>query len=165
MLQATVLDNKSGMDPKTQLKAIYKAVAPLYDTRDRYLSVINETLEVYGNEKINIAELEGKEKKFVSQYFVNQVQPILSPQIVSAHHPFPHLENMSLHISLMLKSKDAVQYGLIPVPRTLKRVVILPGKRIRYMLMEELILHFAKDVIEMYEILEKAVICVTSECR
>lgn len=161
MLKTVVVDNKSGMDPKAQLKAIYKAVAPLYTTRDRYLSVIDDALEAHGIEKIRPEMLEGKDRKFVQNYFSSQVLPILSPQVVSAHHPFPHLENKTLYIALMLKSKDLVQYGFIPVPRNLKRVLYLPGKLIRYLLLEELILYFAQDVFGAVEVTEKSVICVT----
>jgi polyphosphate kinase len=161
MLQTVAIDNKSGMDPKSQLKGIYKAVAPLYGIRDKSIRDIDLALEAHGMEKIRPETLGGKERKFVQSYFAEQVLPILSPQVISIHHPFPHLENKALYIALTLKSKEAVQYGMIPVPKTMTRVIYLPGKLIRYLLMEDLILHYAQDVFGMVEVSERAVICVT----
>ncbi|SCZ81997.1 polyphosphate kinase 1 [Acidaminobacter hydrogenoformans] len=161
MLQKTMIDNKSGMTPGEQLKAIYKAVKPLYALRDKTLQNVELFLGQFEVERIKVADLTGKDKKVIQNYFKTQVMPVLSPQVISPHHPFPHLENKALTIAVMLKSKDATQYGLIPVPRTMPRVVYLPGKQLRYILMEDLILHYAPEVFEMYEILEQTVISVT----
>lgn len=161
MLQKTMIDNKSGMTPGEQLKAIYKAVKPLYALRDKTLQNVELFLGQFEVERVKVADLTGKDKKVIQNYFKTQVMPVLSPQVISPHHPFPHLENKALTIAVMLKSKDATQYGLIPVPRTMPRVIYLPGKQLRYSLMEDLILHYAPDVFEMYEILEQTVISVT----
>lgn len=161
MLQKTMIDNKSGMTPAEQLKAIYKAVKPLYALRDRTIQNVETFLGQFEIERLKVAELEGKDKKVIQTYFKTQVMPVLSPQVISPHHPFPHLENKALTIAVMLKSKESTQYGLIPVPRSLPRVVYLPGKSLRYILIEDLILQFAPDVFEMYELLERTVISVT----
>lgn len=161
MLQKTMIDNKSGMTPAEQLKAIYKAVKPLYALRDKTIQSVERFLGQYEIERLKVAELEGKDRKVIQTYFRTQVMPVLSPQVISPHHPFPHLENKALTIAVMLKSKEIMQYGLIPVPRSLPRVVYLPGKSLRYILIEDLILQYAPEVFEMYEILEKTVISVT----
>ena len=161
MLQKTMIDNKSGMTPGEQLKAIYKAVKPLYALRDKTLQSVELFLGQFEVDRIKVADLTGKDKKVIQNYFKTQVMPVLSPQVISPHHPFPHLENKALTIAVMLKTKDTTQYGLIPVPRTMPRVIYLPGKQLRYILMEDLVLHYAPEVFEMYEILEQTVISVT----
>ena len=40
----------------------------------------------------------------MKKYFKEQVLPILSPQIVDAGHPFPHLLNKELYVTAMLKA-------------------------------------------------------------
>ena len=161
MFQKTLIDNKSGMTPADQLKAIYRAVKPLYASRDRAFQSVESFLAQYEIERLKIVDLNGKDKKTVQGFFKTQVMPVLSPQIISPHHPFPHLENKALTVAIMMKSKTGSQFGLIPVPRSLPRVVFLPGKQLRYLLLEDLILYFAQDVFEMDQLVEKTVICVT----
>ena len=71
--------------------------------------------------------LAGKDKEFLDEYFESLVMPVLSPQIMDAHHPFPHLENKALYIAVMLESQQGKRFGLVPVPRFLPRILYLPG--------------------------------------
>ena len=73
------LDTKSGMTPKQQLEAIYKAVAPLYKERDKTYAELKKQLTPYGVCGLGFKELEQSEKKYVKKYFREQVLPVLSP--------------------------------------------------------------------------------------
>ena len=92
------LDARSGMTPMEQLDAIYKAVAPLYKERDKTYADIKKQLAPYGVCSLNYKELEPSEKKYVKKYFKDQMLPVLSPQIVDANHPFPHLVNKEIYV-------------------------------------------------------------------
>lgn len=140
LLGKTHLDNKSGMTAQEQLKAIYEAVLPLYGNRDQVFWKLEEQLRQHDICNLSLKELEGRERKFVQEYFDSYVLPILSPQIVDFHHPFPHLENKSLNIGIMLTARGEKHFGIIPVPGSLPRILILPGDSLRYVLVEELIL-------------------------
>ena len=41
-------------------------------------------------------------RKFIKNYFRNNINPVLSPQIVDANHPFPHLVNKEIYVILLL---------------------------------------------------------------
>ena len=99
----STIDSRSGMNPKEQLDAIFAAVAPLYKERDKTYSEIKKLLNPYGVCGLSIKELEQQEKKYVKKYFKDQILPILSPQIVDANHPFPHLLNKELYVIASLK--------------------------------------------------------------
>ena len=50
-------------------------------------------------------ELDSSERKYIKQYFNTMIAPVLSPQVVDSHHPFPHLEGKVLHIAVLLSHK------------------------------------------------------------
>lgn len=62
--------------------------------------------------------MDTKERKQVENWFRDEVQPILSPQVVDARHPFPHLSNKTLNVMLRLEGDGQEALGLIPVPQT-----------------------------------------------
>ena len=96
------VDARSGMTPMEQLDAIYQAVAPLYKERDKTYADIKKQLAPYGVCSLNFKELESNEKKYVKKYFKEQMLPVLSPQIVDANHPFPHLVNKEIYVTANL---------------------------------------------------------------
>ena len=101
------------------------------------------------------------EQKYIKRYFKDIIAPVLSPQIVDSHHPFPHLEGKVLHIAALLSHKKTERLGLLPVPASLPPVVFLPETPSRYILTEDILLAYADHVFEMYDVLEKTVLCVT----
>ena len=155
------VDNKSGLTAKEQLRRIYAAVAPLYERRDAAYADVRARLLNEGLQRLSIGELESDEQKYIKQYFKNVVAPVLSPQIVDAHHPFPHLEGKVLHIAALLGHKKNERLGLLPVPASLPALVFLPGDAVRYVPIEEILLEYVGHVFEMYDVLEKTVFCVT----
>jgi len=157
----THIDNKSAMTPEEQLKTVYKAVAPLYHTRDSLFLLLKSRLTDYGISSVSVDELAGKQKKFVQKYFDEYVMPVLSPQIVDYHHPFPHLINKALYIGVMLEDNDNRRFGIIPVPTSLPRILYLPGNGIRYILLEELMLEYAETVFDTYKLVAKTILSVT----
>ena len=109
------IDNKTGLSPSQQLERIYHAVEPLYKKRDRYFREVENALRAYGIADLSIDELKGDDAVFVYDYWRSCVLPVLSPQIVDSHHPFPHLEGKVLHIAALLAHKKNERLGLLPV--------------------------------------------------
>lgn len=154
-------DSKSGLTAKEQLHLIYKAVEPLYARRDAAFSDVDSKLSVIGLRRLTMDSLAPDEQKYIKRYFKDIIAPVLSPQIVDSHHPFPHLEGKVLHIAALLSHKKTERLGLLPVPASLPPVVFLPETPSRYILTEDILLAYADHVFEMYDVLEKTVLCVT----
>ena len=154
-------DSKSGLTAKEQLHLIYKAVEPLYARRDAAFSDVDSKLSAIGLRRLTMDSLAPDEQKFIKRYFKDIIAPVLSPQIVDSHHPFPHLEGKVLHIAALLSHKKTERLGLLPVPASLPPVVFLPETPSRYILTEDILLAYADHVFEMYDVLEKTVLCVT----
>ena len=160
----STIDSRSGMNPKEQLDAIFAAVAPLYKERDKTYSEIKKLLNPYGVCGLSIKELEQQEKKYVKKYFKDQILPILSPQIVDANHPFPHLLNKELYVIASLKQNGTSMIGIVPVPQFVSDILYLPGhdiRYIRYIRMEKVIMEYLDVVFDKYEVSNKNYICVT----
>lgn len=155
------VDARSGMTPAQQLDKIYEAVAPLYKERDKTYAEIKKQLHPYGVCGLDYKELEQSEKKYVKKYFKEQVLPILSPQIVDAGHPFPHLLNKELYVTAMLKKDGRGMMGIVPVPNFVSDILYLPGHDIRYIRMEKVIMEHLELVFGRYEVSERNYICVT----
>ena len=154
-------DSRSGMTPRQQLEAIYRAIAPLYKERDKTYAEIKKQLTPYGVCGLGFKELEQQEKKYVKKYFKEQILPVLSPQIVDANHPFPHLLNKEIYVVAQLKQDGKSMLGIVPVPQYITDVLYLPGNDVRYIRMEKVIMEYLELVFEQYEVSEKNYICVT----
>lgn len=155
------IDKKSGMTPAQQLDAIYEEAHKLYEIRDGITKNINSTLESIHISSLTKKQLTKKQLKFIHQYFDVQIFPILSPQIIDTHHPFPHLMNKALYIFVEVKENDTIMRGIIPVPSFLKRIVYVPDTDGNYMLLEQIILHNVEKLFSQSTIVSKTIIRVT----
>jgi polyphosphate kinase len=169
---ANARDSKTGMTPQEQLDRIFDAVAPLYKERDKTYADIKKQLHPYGVCGLDFKELEQDEKKYVKKYFKEQILPLLSPQIVDANHPFPHLLNKEIYVTANLRSKEKNtgkagsgkvnnMLGIVPIPSFISDILYLPGHDIRYIRMEKVIMEYLNLVFEQYELSDVNYICVT----
>lgn len=154
-------DKKSGMTPAQQLAAIYTAVRPLYAKHEKIYREVDQQLRLHGVYQLSFEELAPVELKYVRQYFKSAVAPILSPQIIDTHHPFPHLQNKVIHVGARLSRKGKEVFGAIPLPTSLPMVLYLPGSDLRCVRTEDLILDQLEDIFTTYTVEEKTAFCVT----
>lgn len=155
------IDTKSGMTPKEQLDAVYRAVRPLYEKRERCFFDIANQLKVHGISYLTYGDLLQDEVKFVKQYFKQSIAPILSPQIVDSHHPFPHLQNKVLHVVARLKYKGKETFGCVPIPAALPEVLYLPGGTVRFIPLVEIVQEFIGQMFPGYTCIERVQLCLT----
>lgn len=155
-------DNKTGMTPKEQLEAIYKRVKELVPLKDEtYFDTVKE-LEKIGVEHVKISSLTPEEEGYLRAYFNSEIRPLISPQVVDKRHPFPFLKNKEIYAVTHLESKNSVKLGIIPAGGSFPRIIPLPDKsRFRFLLAEDVILHYCGSVFENYRLLDKALIRIT----
>lgn len=155
-------DNKTGMTPKEQLEAIYRRVKELVPIKDEtYFDTVKE-LEKIGVEHVKISSLTPEEEGYLRAYFNSEIRPLISPQVVDKRHPFPFLKNKEIYAVTHLESKNSVKLGIIPAGGSFPRIIPLPDKsRFRFLLAEDVILHYCGSVFENYRLLDKALIRIT----
>ena len=68
--------------------------------------------------------------EWISQYFDQEIMPVINPIGLDPSHPFPRLVNKSLNFIVALEGKDAfgreTGMAIVPAPRSLPRMVRLP---------------------------------------
>ncbi len=155
-------ENKTGMTPADQLHAIYKKVNSLVPLKDKaYFDIIRELGSV-GVEHVKMSSLTSAEEEYLRAFFNSEIRPLISPQVVDKRHPFPFLSNKSIYAVTHLESKNSVKLGIIPVSGSFSRIIFLPDKsKIRFLLAEDIILHYCGQVFENYRILGKALMRIT----
>lgn len=161
LIDADYVDNKTGWDAQDQLDAIYEETTSLYKRRDEVYEQVSSKLREKGIVELDFTDMTKGEAKYFKEYFMNYVFPVLSPQIIDVQHPFPHLSNKSLYVMLILESKGGTLFGLIPVPRSLPSIVYSPEDKLRYILMEKIVYHYADKVFSNYQVLFKTILSVT----
>lgn len=160
-LKESTVDKKSGMNPKQQLSAIYQEVQVLYEKRETIYREVEHRLRVHGICNLSYRELDDSEKKYLKKYFHDMIEPVLSPQIVDQHHPFPHFVSKMVHVGAMLTYKDREVFGVIPVPAVLPPILYLKGEETRYIRTEEVIGAYLGEIFSNYQVKEKVYFCLT----
>ena len=76
------------------------------------------------------AEWTPEQQKWIYDYFVREVMPVLTPIGLDPAHPFPRVLNKSLNFAIELEGKDAFgrsgAAAIVQAPRSLPRVIRLP---------------------------------------
>ena len=132
----------SGMTPEEQLLALTKETHDLvnlqYSTYNRSLIPL---LKQNGlNVVMSHEELSEEQAAFVDSYFEEDVYPVLTPMAVDSSRPFPLIRNKTLNIGALLSKKDEIDFATVQVPDVLPRIVEIPGKEEKtVILLEEVI--------------------------
>lgn len=115
------------------------------------------------NKKINFTKISDANEALLRKYFTSEILPFLSPQLIDNHHPFPFLKNKELYIAVHMESKsDTPRLGLVPIDSQFERIYFINTNQGTYfVLIEELIYHFASDIFTKYTFIDKWLFRVT----
>ena len=152
-------DNRTGMTAEQQLNAIYNQTTSLYVLKDRYFGTVMGKLAKCGVRHLIMNSLSPSDNKIMERHFLQNILPLLSPQIIDNRHPFPHLDNEHLYVAVILEHKSRLLLGLIAVPHNLDRVFQFSDNS--YVLLEDIIYHFSNLAFNPYKVKEKTIIMIT----
>ncbi|WP_243007326.1 MULTISPECIES: polyphosphate kinase 1 [Anaerotruncus] len=162
MLEPQAVDNKSKMTPAEQLEAIFPQVRELIDKKDGAYARLMQDLKQVGIVHLDMDMLTEEEEAFLEGYFRTEILPILSPQIIDKHHPFPFLKNKETYICTQLQTKgEFVKIAIIPVSTGFDRIVYLPFEKNRFVLIEELVLKYCEHIFQNYVVVAKTIFRIT----
>ena len=161
-LSGEVRENKTNMTAKEQIRAVLKKVRKLNQRKDAAYEVLTDKLEEFGVSMVNFRRLSIEERAYLEVYFDSEILSLLSPTIVGKRQPFPFLKNKEIYAVCVLQTKSGKEkLGIVPCSKEVfPELVELPTKN-RFMLSEELILHFLPKVFKGYKILSKSLMRVT----
>lgn len=162
LISTEIRENKTKMTSAEQIRAIIKEVKKLNQRKDKAYEKLMKKIEEYGITLINHASAKPEEKKFLEKYFMKEIMPLSSPTIVGKRQPFPFLKNGEIYAVVVLETRNKKErIGIIPCSNNmLTRMVELPGGKGRYMLIEDLILHYIGKVFKGYKVKGKSLLKV-----
>jgi polyphosphate kinase len=132
--QAEFGSQKTGADNLTPTEVLARIGAETLTLVAHQYRVLNEEmLPALASEGIRFlrrGEWSKRQSAWIKSYFEEQILPIVSPIRLDPAHPFPRVQNKSLHFIVMLKGEDAFgQAGgmaVVQAPRPLPRLISLP---------------------------------------
>ncbi len=94
------------------------------------------------------------QKRWLHNYFRNELLPVLSPLALDPAHPFPQILNKSLNVAVILQGKDAFgRHGgiaIVRAPRSLPRIIQIPesvsGGKDDYVFLSAILTEFVGDL-------------------
>jgi polyphosphate kinase len=134
---------------QTIQKRVHELVAEQYQCWREHL-----VPELAGNgiRFLDVGNLSPDDEKWLKDYYLAQVRPVLTPLAIDSAHPFPQLLNKSLNMVVqleMLNHGQALQHlAVVQVPRVLPRLIRLPREdnRADFIFMGHVIGHFLADL-------------------
>ncbi len=135
----------SGMTYREQLTAVWNKVR--HQVEKQYYIYQQKFLPLLATEGIHLLTptmLDSEQREWANQYFIHEVQPLLTPWAITAQRPFPLLTTKALHIAVLLPPAargQGLRFALVSVPSSLKRIIPIPtgiGRK-RGILLEDLI--------------------------
>ncbi len=131
-----------GLLPQEQIDACYDVVREILNAQLALEIEIQKELAI---EKISISEyisLNQKDQKFIDEYFLNEIYPLLTPQGMDPAHPFPFISNLSVNLLVSVRYPGDDHSYLnrikIPISSDMPRFVKIGAKHI-YILLEDLV--------------------------
>lgn len=118
------------LPPRRQLSEIGRRVRDLTEQAEvLWKKNILPALEKQFIRIVDYADLPAKKREILSNYFDNEIFPILTPQAIDSGHPFPLVSNTSINFIIELvseKNKNDVRYARLKCPNNVPRFLYLP---------------------------------------
>lgn len=155
----TGFDNKSMMTAEQQLDAVFAETRELLHKKDKIYARLMYEFDSQGVKLISFNDVEYSDAVYLENYFNKSILPILSPQVIGKKNPFPFLKNKEIYAVALLGSKNNDKIGLVPCSNGIfDRLIPIPSDSRKYMLVEELILHFLPKIFKKYSVKGKSLI-------
>ncbi|MCE3037327.1 polyphosphate kinase 1 [Helicobacter sp. faydin-H20] len=106
-------------------------------------------------------ELDDTLKEYAKEYFYKHLYVIVVPVVMDFKNPLPHLYNLSVSIVTLLKDKENGErmYGIVRIPRTIERFVML--KKGVYVNIESIVNAFLPSLFNGFEVLDTLLFRIT----
>ena len=157
----TIERGPDGLGPKEQLRRIQsiskRLVTDQYDCWEQQIVPGLKQSDIFF---CGYDELTRNEKKWVENYFEEQIFPVLTPLAIDPAHPFPQLTNKALYILASIDDPETRiierLMAIIPVPRVLPRIIKVGatrrGKPDVYIFLSDIVQRFIKRLFPGYRV-------------
>ena len=116
-----------GLTPIEELKRAEEMIKPQVDTLLKYWkNTLVDELKENNIFIANIDELSKDEQKKLTEYYNNEIYPVLTPLAFDPGRPFPYISNLSLSFAIQVKKPNSELYfARLKIPNILPRLIKL----------------------------------------
>ena len=162
------ITSASGLAPQDVLSQISQEAHRLQERHAKvFIDDIKPQLKEKGIKVVRWAALEDSEKSSLSEYFQNQIFPVLTPLAVDPAHPFPYISGLSLNLAVVIRNNTTGKehFARVKVPPLLPRFVRIPGNTgvqdVRFVPLEDIIGEFLGQLFPGMQVLQHHTFRVT----
>ena len=159
-----------GMTPRQQLEAIHQEFGRLLVEAHACRRRLFEDLQRHGIRLLDYAELAPGQRQHADAYFRDTVYPVLTPLAVDISRPFPHISNLSLNLSILIRDpRGQEQFARLKVPDTLPQLVPVQsavkrnGRPLSYVWIEQVVQANLQQLFPGMEVIESHLFHVTRD--
>ena len=139
--ERNIVPSDDGLTPAEQLVLINADARKLMETQQTTFNKLRREMEAEGIQLLTRTKITARDRAFLSEHFLSNVFPVLSPLAIDPAHPFPFIPNTGFCLALELEREvdGRRMQALLPIPQQIARFVRLPGEA-RFLPLEELLL-------------------------
>ncbi|KFI34167.1 polyphosphate kinase [Haematobacter missouriensis] len=145
-----------GRTPAEQLVLIHADARRLMQTQQTTWNKLRREMEKERIILLTPSKLTRRDERFLDEYFLAQVFPVLSPLAIDPAHPFPFIPNMGYCLALELhrETDSRILHALLPIPQQISRFVRLAGKdgEARFLPLEEVLMLHLHSIFPGYKV-------------
>lgn len=138
-----------GLGASEQLEKVKIKANELMDNQDKCWVNLKSLLNHNGIYIESKDSISSRDKKHLDKYFLSNIFPTLSPIAVDPAHPFPFLPNLGIAVIMRVESGADCLYMAMLLPSKIEKFIRLPGKKERFIALEDVIEickhHFSPD--------------------
>jgi polyphosphate kinase len=151
--------SQDGLVPAQQLDAIRQRAGKLMADQQVTWLALRRQLDEAGISVTEPSDLEPGDRSWLEDRFMAEVFPVLTPLAIDPAHPFPFVANRGFGLALELERvSDSVRLqALTLIPPSIDRFVRLPGTRIRFLPIEQMIALFLDHLFPGFAVVSQGV--------
>lgn len=155
-------ENKTKLTAAQQLDAIADVVKRQYRMRAECFRKLRKELSGNGVKLLRAAELTPRQEMECRELFMRRVLPLLSLMVLDAKHPLMQFENKRGYVICQLEKEGRRMIGVVSINPALEKLYrIGEGKKVRLIVLEELVRLCAKYAFTGYTVSEQLMVRVT----
>jgi polyphosphate kinase len=151
--------SQDGLTPAQQLDAIHQRADKLMEDQQVMWLSLRRQLDEAGIAVVDPIDLEPGDRTWLEQRFMTDIFPVLTPLAMDPAHPFPFVANRGFGLALQLErfSDNVRLQALILIPASVPRFIQLPGSRIRFLPVEQMIALFLDHLFPAFAVIAQGV--------
>jgi len=151
--------SQDGLSPAQQLEAIRERAGALMEAQQVTWMSLRRQLATAGVTVIEPGGLKAGDRAWLEQRFMADIFPVLTPLAMDPAHPFPFVANRGFGLALQLErfSDNVRLQALILIPASVDRFIRLPGARIRFLPVEQMIALFLDHLFPGFAVVAQGV--------